>query len=347
MKRLAVFVSALVSLFTFAPVFAYAHEVYVLTPSEIAQGMATPPFSLWDTMLSNLGSFEFWAFVGALMVFCVFLVSISRTLERKLDPFLMRIKKYAPAIARVTVGLAFLAAAYYQAIFGPELSLVNVFGSFAPLVTVLLVAVGLLFCLGVLVRPAAIIALCLFAITASKDGSYMLTYTNYFGEIILLILLGDSIAGNKRSKRNWFHWFAEKVRPYRFAILRVAFGTSLLYASLYAKVFHNVLALQVATLPFGRAHDIAYQLGFEPHFLVLGAAIVEILIGLFFLLGIEIRFTALFLEFWLTLSLLYFGEVVWPHLILIGIPIAFICHGYDKGSVEGIFFKKGKVEPVL
>src|SRR6201999_918731 len=118
-----------------------------------------------------------------------------------------------------------------------------------------------------------------------------------------------------------------------FFILRVTFGISLLYASIYAKFLHNHLALDVASMTFnGHMTNLAAALGFEPHFLVIGACIIEIVIALFFILGIEIRFTALFLEFWLSLSLFYFGEVVWPHIILIGIPVAFIFYGYDKYS---------------
>jgi len=125
--------------------------------------------------------------------------------------------------------------------------------------------------------------------------------------------------------------------------MRVAFGVSLIYASVYAKIMHNNLALAVTAHYPGM---VAF-FGFEPHFLVLGAAIIEIVLGLFFILGIEIRFTSLFILFWLSLSLWYFGESVWPHIILIAIPLAFVCYGYDRYSLEGLFFKKNGREPVL
>ncbi len=41
-----------------------------------------------------MGEFAFWAFLGALLVFIVFFASISRLLERLLDPFFMRAKHY-------------------------------------------------------------------------------------------------------------------------------------------------------------------------------------------------------------------------------------------------------------
>jgi len=113
-------------------------------------------------------------------------------------------------------------------------------------------------------------------------------------------------------------------------------------------VLHNNLALQVASVPLaGHEYSLAYYFGFEPQFLVLGAAIIEILIGLFFIFGVAIRWNSIFLLFWLALSLWYFGESVWPHIVLIGLPLAFIMHGYDKYSLEGYFLKKGRREPVL
>jgi uncharacterized membrane protein YphA (DoxX/SURF4 family) len=144
---------------------------------------------------------------------------------------------------------------------------------------------------------------------------------------------------------------ATSLAPYSFLILRVCFGISLMYASVYAKFIHNNLALDVANSTgliasiVPHAHTIAEYLGFEPHFLVLGAGILEVVIGFFFIFGLEVRFTALFIEFWLGLSLWYFGEVVWPHVILIGIPIAFLCYGYDTYSLEGWLMRKAQPPP--
>ena len=337
-----------------APLSASAHEVYVLTQGEIAKGLSTPAFSLWGTLMANLDDFVFWAFIGVLIVFIVFFAGVSRMFERWLDPLLAKLPPYAPLVGRVTIGLSFLAAAYYQALFGPELPLAATFGAFAPAVTTALVIIGLMIIVGFYARVAALVALALFAYETAAHGWYMLTYANYFGEIILILILGahkfaihHKEHDTQRAPR-WFLTVKRTLTPLAFPLLRLAFGISLLYASLYAKFLHDVLALQVASLSLaGHMESLATALGFEPHFLVLGAGIVEIVIALFFILGIEIRFTALFLEFWLTLSLIYFGEIVWPHLILIGIPISFFFYGYDTYSLEGFFFKKKGREPVL
>ncbi len=199
--------------------------------------------------------------------------------------------------------------------------------------------------LGLYVRLAALVALVLYVIAIRNHGWYMLTYVNYLGEIIVLLILGshnfslDTLMATKKKVVNKVQAY---LAPRSFMILRVLFGVALIYASAYAKIIHNNLALFTV-----EQYHLDKILGFEPHFLVLGAAIVELAIGLFFILGIEIRFTAFFLLFWLTLSLIFFGEVVWPHLILIGIPIAYIFYGYDRYSLEGWLFRKKKYEPVL
>lgn len=352
MKKIYFFVSALVAFF--APLHAFAHEVYVLSPLQIASGLETPAFSPLTVVSEHPNQFLFWMFLAILVVGIVFFVSILRVVENAIDPMFQKAKRYAPTISRIAVGLSFVAAAHYQAIFGPELPLSAVFGGYASLATVALAGIGILTMIGWYTRFSALVAFFLFLTATWHAGSYMLTYTNYIGEIVVLFIIGahrfgiDRFRHARKTKVSMFDAFEKKFSSYSFLVLRVAFGISLLYASLYAKFFHNDLALQVASLPLaGHAHSLAFYFGLEPHFLVLGAGIIEIVIALFFILGIEIRFTALFIEFWLALSLWYFGETVWPHIILIGIPLAFIFYGYDRYSLEGFFFKRGKREPVL
>jgi uncharacterized membrane protein YphA (DoxX/SURF4 family) len=340
-----------------APQIASAHEVYVLSPAQITQAIGMPPFNMIAVIQNNLHEFIFWAFVTILAIFCVFFISIIRGLERWIDPFFKKIRPYAPFVARVTIGLSFLAAAYYQASYGPELPLVNTYGSLTGLITVVLVVIGILTIIGLYARIAALVALVMYAIAVWFHGWYMLTYINYMGEIVVLLALGahNWSVDQAMSKRSMLSKpakisakpiFIKKIQdwlaPRSFAILRIAFGISLITASVYAKVIYNNLGLFTVM-----QYHLDTILGFEPHFLVLGAAIIEILIGTFIILGVEIRFTALFFEFWLMQSLFFFGEVVWPHIILIGIPIALVMYGYDSNSVEGFFFRKKKYEPVL
>ena len=350
MNRLFLYVSRIIFVVSalIAPSIASAHEVYVLTPEQLKAGLAAPSFSMVSELLENMHQFMFWAFMSISVVVFIFLLSTSKRLEKKLSPSILRVKHYAPKVARITVGLSFFAAGYYRALFGPELPLIRLYGSYAGAVDVLLFILGFLILCNLYIRTAAFISLALFALAVKEKGMYMLTYTNYLGELVVLLLLSEITGKKKKHLSPFFKTIAAHYERFRFPFLRVTFGVALIYASLYAKFIHNNLALQVAQMPLeGHVLNVAATLGFEPHFLVLGAGILEIVLGLFFIFGFEIRFAALFLEFWLTLSLCYFGESVWPHIVLIGIPIAFFLHGYDKYSLEGYFFKKGSREPVL
>jgi len=331
-----------------SPVAAFAHEVYVLTPDEIAMAEAAPTISPISIIGDNVEQFIFWTFVVLFTVITVFFISISRKIEDMFDPYLMRLKHYAPAVSRITIGLSFLAAAYYQASYGPELPFTQTFGEYAPLVTIVVAVIGLLITIGFWTQFAALVALGLYAFAVVKYGSYMLTYANYLGEIVMLLLLGTHRLGVERFRsiaeapRHILDVLARKFAPYGFLFLRVCFGISLVFASVYAKFIYSNLAFQVV-----EKYNLVHFFPFEPHFLVLGAALLELTLGVFFILGIEIRFAVIFLNIFLALSMLYFGEAVWPHLILFGVSIALFLHGYDKYSIEGYFFKKGNREPVF
>lgn len=343
-------------LLTLAPSLASAHEVYVLSSSSIAKAVDTPSFNMFSVIGEHTSQFVLWALIAVAVVIGVYLLAMWPALGRRLASVLRRMKKYGPLIARLTIGASFLACAYYQATFGPELPLASTFGPLAGVITAVFIALGTLAIIGLWVRPAALIALIIFGCTIWFHGIYMLTYVNYLGEIIVLLILGAHefsvdamIAGRRRfaisaetADPSRFEKLRQYLVPRSFMFLRVLFGTALIYASAYAKIIHNNLALMTV-----EQYHLDKLLGFSPHFLVVGAALVEISIGLFFILGFEIRFTSAFLLFWLTLSLIFFGEIVWPHIILIGIPVAYIFYGYDKYSLGGFLSRQRDYEPVL
>ena len=91
------------------PFLASAHEVYVLTQQEIQRDINAPSWSWWSVIAADMHTFIFWAFLGVLSVLVVFGISILRPVERACGPTLDRLKRYAPLVARVAVGISFLA----------------------------------------------------------------------------------------------------------------------------------------------------------------------------------------------------------------------------------------------
>lgn len=324
-----------------------AHEVYVLTPDELHQALASPQVNPLSEIVSHESQFLVWAFLSFFVLALVFLLSILRPLEKRFDPWLFKIKRLAPTIARVTLGGSLAASGYYQALFGPELALSTLAGPVAPALGIILMVLGALIVLGLFARLAAVAALALFGFAALRHGLYLLTYFNYLGLMLIILGIGshshalDALLPKFRRPR-WLVGLELFFHKYAFLILRVFFGVSLMFASFYAKFLNANLALETVA-----KYDLTRFFPFDPLFLVLGAMIIEMLIGLFFIIGFELRFTALVYIIFLTLSISFFGETVWPHLILYGTALAIFVAGYDRYTIEGRFLKTRSREPVL
>lgn len=328
-----------------APALASAHEVYVLSAPDIVRAMAGPPMPIMSVIAANLQQFIFWAFLCFVVVTTIFFMSISRFAERLLMPFFHRVKQYASLFVRMSIGASLLASAYHQALFGPELTFSNIFGAFAPFATAAIVLAGFFVLFGLATRFSMFIIIAAYVWGVFVTGLYMLTYAEYLDAVALFFILERPSKNTSSGMHPYMNAIGARLKPYRFAILRVLFGVALVFASVYAKLLHPTLTLMVVD----EYNLTSYWLfrPFEPHFLVLGAALIELLCGAFFIIGFEVRHTSLFLFFWLTLSLFFFGESIWPHIIIFGMTSAFFLYGYDRYSLEGRYFKKRNREPVL
>ena len=344
MRKLFLIPSVLV---VFVPALVLAHEVYVLDHASVLQDVAAASPNPLLAFHSNKFQFFFWGFVSFVTVSTIFCVSVFRMFERFADPLFWRLKRYAKPVARFTLGVCLIACAYNASLFGPELPFHDFVGaSYVPALVTLFYIAGVMVILGWLTRIAALSVVPVFLLAIAHYGLYMLNYSNYLGEILFVLITGAglySIEGHSAHRYPGVIRSAIRaVEPYAFVILRVLFGVAVIFASVYAKFIHSALALDTIT-----EYNLTAYFHFEPLFIVLGAFIIECLIGIFFIVGFEIRWTAIFFLFWLVLSLLYFGEAVWPHLILVGLNLTFLLHGYDRYSLEGRLFKRHGIEPVL
>lgn len=313
------------------------HEVYVLESGTIAHALQSFSPNPFGAFYTNQFQFFLWGFIAFVVVTTVFFASVTHRLERLFDPFLLKLKPYAPFVARVTLGVCLLASAYNGALFGPELPLPDFSPLLASFMQTALYLSGLLILLGLWSRPSTLLALLLFVLSIAEYGTYMLTYANYVGEMLVVLFLGGGLFAFESAKK-----ISKRIESYAFLILRVTFGISVAFAAIYAKFIYSNLALETVM-----QYHLTTFFPFDPLFIVLGAGIIEVLIGLFFIIGFEIRHTALFFMFWIFLSLLYFGEAVWPHLVLVGVNIALFFWGYDRLTLQGRLFGTGRREPVL
>jgi uncharacterized membrane protein YphA (DoxX/SURF4 family) len=160
------------------------------------------------------------------------------------------------------------------------------------------------------------------------------------GEIIVLILFGA------REPWSAYRWLFGKlarlpiIKQYESDIVRVFYGLALMYAAINVKFLHPILTISVIVqYNLTRFHLLFPH---DPLFVVLGAALAEVAIGLFIMLGFQLRLTILVTLFYITLSLIFFRESVWPHLVLYGISLNLLITP-QKLSLDNWLAKKIKI----
>lgn len=312
----------------------FAHEVYVLTQDKIDAGQNSTEVGIWKA-LHNAHNIELFIFFAALIAAILALAAYLkyRGTFDAVGAWLDKRSNWAIALIRMAFGASLIVSATNNALYGPELPL-HSFAGGAGIKIILLVS-GAALLLGVATRLFAIIAGAVWFYALLLKGPYMFTYSNYIGEAIALVFLpltvlsvDDWLVKAKIMKKRVYA-YAE----YSFPVARVLFAFSLLYTALTIKFTHTLLTLDVVN-----DYHLTRYFPFEPLFIVLGAALIEVLVAVTFMLGFLQRFTTIIFLFVMTLSLLFFKESVWPHYLLIALGIGMLVHKPDKFTLDSKLF---------
>jgi hypothetical protein len=302
-----------------APSLVSAHEAYVLPRDFFWQGIRAPINPKALAALRNpadvLLMLEITAAVCAL-IFLNFLFRRSR-LGARLSRGIERLAPLGPFAVRLAIAAALFFGTASGAFLGAELPLASLPG--ADLLTWLLYAASGMILVGFLTEVAALLALLAFALATSVFGLYLGTYLNYFGELLALLLFGMRQFSFDRHVLGPLKGWRARWEKYGPAIVRICYGVALIYAGITVKFLHPDLTLKV--INDWHLTQFHWLFPSDPLLVVLGGGLAEAAIGLFILVGFEVRMTVLISLFYITLSLLYFRELVWPHILLYGISI--------------------------
>lgn len=325
---------------------ASAHEVYVLDEKTIAEAFAAESPNPFSAFHGNEYEFFFWGFISFIVFSTILFASVFHIFEKYARGPLLFLKRAALPLVRLTVAVTLIVFGSYGVLYGPELPLHMIFGGANGWIEIVLMLLGAAILLGVFARTAALGAITLYLYALGTEGLPLLNYLTHLGAYLTLILLGSGewSLGAKWNvlRSSSIEKTLHRLRPLAFPLLRMGFGFSVMFAAVYAKFLHSELTLQVVY-----HYELTQHLPFEPLFIVLGALIIEFLAGLMMFLGIAVRWTALFLAFWMTMGHIFTEEMWWVHLILYGIALAIFCHGYDKWSLGGRFLQRDGRDPVL
>lgn len=301
------------------PVAVSAHEAYVLPSAFFWNTLAQPINAMAFSALNNPDNLRITLeVVGGTLIALLLNFLFRRTnAGRTLHAFFERGKWLGPHFVRIAIAAAFFFSAQSNAFLGPELTLNSL--PLAAVLRVLLYIVSFLILAGLFTEIAAFIALIIFTIGFVVFGTYTITYLNYLGEIVALLLFGlrnFSIDGLLFGPLTGVRKKWEKYGP---VIVRICYGLALAWAAVTVKLLHPELTLQVAT--HWNLMQFSWLFPPDPLLITLGAGLAELAIGLFIAFGFQLRLTVLVSLFYITLSLLFFRELVWPHVMLYGISL--------------------------
>lgn len=325
-----IIVTLLIGSFFLLPTKAFAHEAYVLTRQEFARGLSintpNPLSGLLDPAFLN---------ITILITICViagyFLAILFATtpLASYLDKVIKKANVIGPLIIRVAISASFFYAGLANSVLGPELNLANI--PEGMVVRFLLFLISFMVLSGIFTEVAAFLGLVVFIYIAKFYGLYMITYANYLGELIVLFLFGSRFFSFDKyffGKKTWFKKI-EKFRDLEVPVVRVMYGIALMYAGWNVKFMHQNLSIMV----YNQYHlkDFFHA---SASFIASGAGLTEILIGFFIATGFVMRFTVIISLTFITLSILYFREMLWPHFMLYGISFSLIINSGDKFTLD-------------
>jgi uncharacterized membrane protein YphA (DoxX/SURF4 family) len=328
-----------VSLFV-APFVVSAHEAYVLN-KDFFWGELKKPFNLETlNVFKNPGDVQMMIIIisGTFVALGLNFLFRKTEIGQRLNSGLEKYSSFGPLFIRATIAAAFFYSAYSWSFLGPELSLHLL--PFADVLRILLFVCSFCIAIGFLTEYVATISLVIFCIGYFVFGSYVTTYLNYLGEIIVLVLFGMrkwSIDGLLFGVSNRF----SSIKKYETTIVRVFYGAALIFAAITVKFLHPALTIQVVNQ--WNLTQFHWLFPHDPLLVTLGAGLAESAIGLFIMIGFEMRMTVLISLFYITLSLFYFRELVWSHLMLYGISFNLLLQP-EIFTLDHVLFEKNKLK---
>lgn len=326
--------------FSISPV--AAHEQYVLTKQQLEKDMAITNVNVLSAFQSP-ENIKIGIGVGigiAILIAAYFFFQYSN-LGKFFDKKLYSLDNYGHFLLRIALAAMMIMSAYYRTFLGPEIPVTSI--AFGNLLIPIMYTAGILLLLGIFNRIAAFVSFFILLLTTFIYKDYMITYLNYFGEIIALIIFG-SYFWSSDNKLFGVSKFVKRYKEWEILLIRVTYGISIMYPAITLKILRPAVIIDIATRY--RLNEINWLFPRDPLLISLGTGMAQILVGILIIIGFETRLAS-FLTFLLYIgSVLYFKEAVWPHFVLLALALYLVINNGGKITLDNymqkLFFKENK-----
>lgn len=320
-----------------------AHEQYVLTQEQLDKGFLNNSYNVVDSLRSPenllIGSIVLIGFAVILTLNFFFQYSKAGKI---IDNKLKKLEMLGHFLIRISLAISLLASAFYNSYLGPEIPIISL--KFPALTVPALYIIGMLLLLGLFTRLASFIGILILIAATIYYGDYMVTYFNYFGEYLALLFFGSYYL-SLDNKFFGIPKIIQRFKNWELLLIRVAFGITLLYPAITITLLHPAVFIEIYS---------KYELGkiwwlFSPDalFASLGIGLLQFFVGLMVITGFQTRLASLVTFFLYLGSILFFKEVVWPHMVLLALALYFVINDGGNYTINRLiekryFMKKSK-----
>jgi len=228
--------------------------------------------------------------------------------------------KLIPWMLRLSLGIAFVGAGVNGVLISPALP------GFA-YISFVQILIGFLFLSGFFLVAAVIAAIFLYVLALGNDF-YILGNIELLAASIALWMLAVTRPGVDDLIGIPFYSPFKKLKAYVPLVLRLGIGGAMVFLAIYEKFLNPELAAAVVL-----EYNLTSAIPVSVELWVLGAGVIELLVGLALLLGFHTRFAAGVAFLVLSLSFFYFREDVASHITLFGVLSVLFTTGGGRLSV--------------
>jgi uncharacterized membrane protein YphA (DoxX/SURF4 family) len=312
------------------PSVVFAHENYVLSHDQINAGMSDYSAQVLDALKNPINLYlGLSVAIASTILFVLYFGFQHSKIGVRFDKFLKRYDSFGSLVLRIALGASFIASAKTFAYLGPEISVYSL-----PLGTLIhgaLYVLGVALILGFLSEVVGAISLVIILAATWVYKDYMLTYFNYYGEFIALMIFGSRIISLDRFVLG-LGKITEKRKNIEIAIIRITYGLSILYPAIIIKLIHPGIIVQIFNqYNLGQFHWLFPS---DPLLVALGTGLAQVAVGICITLGFQTRLNTLITFILMVMSVIFFKEAVWPHYILLALAFYLMINNGGEYGVD-------------
>ncbi|MBP7805062.1 MAG: DoxX family protein [Candidatus Pacebacteria bacterium] len=321
------FGGVILALLVIVPSIASAHVGYVLDQEQFAENQGSDTAFLFGGLREAPQSVVVVAVVSIILIGLILFFRSRPGIKIFLARCREKLSTYGDILewmARLSLGIALIGAGTAEAFISPVLT-----GN--PNVGLLEILLGFMMLLGFLLTPVYLATIVLFFVGIAHSG-YLIGNLDFLALTIAAFSLSTARPGLDDILGIGAWNMGGRIKHLVPLVLRIGLGTAFIFLAVYEKFLNPHGSEAVVQI-----YNLTQVIPVPASLWVLGAGIVELVLGVLLIIGFEIRLVSIISFVVISLSFFYFKESVYSHVTLFGALSMLVVTGAGKWSVDNYF----------